>query len=803
MAGAPEKFQSSARWAEIEAAFRESGDAAAVLAGLTAATDAIVREAYASSIERSVPRSAAMFAVGAYGRAETFPYSGADLVIVVDGVSDVDALRDAKGVFARVLWDAGLRLNYSVRTVAECVDIREQNLELAISLLDRRFLAGDPDVRGRLDERVPAALTRASKKIALRLVHSARVRHAKHGHTAQRLEPDVKEAPGGLRDLRLLDWLVKLFPDATPAEALDTAARTLRVARCFLHYRAGRDVNLLDAAAQATLSEPPFRVQPADYFRAARLIYAEARRALEVVERSHSSLLDNFRDYRTRLSNGEFTVGRDRLLLRSPAHLESDPELILRLGEFVARHGIAPAPETERRLERCRDSLSAWFATSRPLWPALKQILAAPHAALALRALHDSDLLAALLPAWNDVWRQPTANAGRVFTADEHAFRSLEAVEALRSASEAGAQRFATVISEIDQPAVLALAILLADADPVHGAGTAAHIHMPAEDQDTFAFLLAHQNGLAASLSRDIDDPATTAHLAHQAGTVERLRLLTIFTYAALAAADSDAASKYRLDRLWKVYNAVRDKLTRELETERIEQPPAGLPEVAEFVRGFPSRYVRAHSAAEIATQFALYERSRPTGVAVDLEAAEGGYRLAVVARDRPYLFASFAAAISSFGLYILKAEAFSNDRGVILDTFLFADPRRLLQLNPPEVERLKDLVQRFVSGKTDAQRLMRSVPPSDAKRRVSAPEVRFDSTACETATLVEITTDDRPGLLYSLATVFSNSACNIDVVLIDTKGRRAIDIFYVASDGHKLSPEMEEHLREKLLAAC
>ena len=133
----------------------------------------------------------------------------------------------------------------------------------------------------------------------------------------------------------------------------------------------------------------------------------------------------------------------------------------------------------------------------------------------------------------------------------------------------------------------------------------------------------------------------------------------------------------------------------------------------------------------------------------------------------------------------------------------MFADPRRLLQLNPSEVERLRDLVHRVALGKTDAQRLMRGAALPDPRKRAVAPEVRFDSTACDTATLVEIVTDDRPGLLYSLATVFSTNACNIDVVLIDTKGRRAIDVFYVAYAGRKLSDDMESRLREKLLAAC
>jgi [protein-PII] uridylyltransferase len=112
-------------------------------------------------------------------------------------------------------------------------------------------------------------------------------------------------------------------------------------------------------------------------------------------------------------------------------------------------------------------------------------------------------------------------------------------------------------------------------------------------------------------------------------------------------------------------------------------------------------------------------------------------------------------------------------------------------------------MIRKVATGKTDVQRLLRNRAQTDTKRRGTPPSVGFDSEACATATLVEISADDRPGLLYSLAAVFSTTSCNIDVVLIDTKGHRAIDVFYVAQQGRKLSEEMQAKLKERLLAAC
>ena len=377
-------------------------------------------------------------------------------------------------------------------------------------------------------------------------------------------------------------------------------------------------------------------------------------------------------------------------------------------------------------------------------------------------------------------------------------------------------QRFSQLLSEIDNPAVLAFALLFHDIGKGAGEGdfvprskALAHqamvrIRTPEEEQSAIEFLIEHQLVLAGVTSgRDVDDPATARKLADRVGTIERLKQLTILTYADTAAVSPDSMTPWRLEQLWRAYDVTQHELTRELETERIQDVPENVPGRPTFLKGFPVRYLRAHPPAEIEAHVRLFEESRPTGVAVQLDRIEGAYKLTIIARDMPALFASFAGAISSFGLDILKAEAFSNAKGVILDTFVFADPQRTLELNPPEVERLQDLIRRVALGKTDGQRLLRSRGVPDQKKRAVPPQVHFDSDACETATLVEIVAEDRPGLLYNLATVFSSTACNIDVVLIDTKGHRAIDVFYVAHDGHKLTPELQAMLKDKLLAVC
>jgi len=820
--GSLPKLQSSEAWARIQSRFDHDGVAAAVQADLTRVIDAMALEAFGSTLQAAFPRHIAILAVGGYGRRELFPYSDIDIMILLDSEAQAGSMKESLSEFMRLLWDAGLRLSHSVRTVADCTEMHEGNVEFSISLLDRRFLGGDEAVFQKLQSKMPGFLTKQGPKLAKALCEMTRARHSKFQDTLFHMEPDVKETPGALRDLHFVAWLAQLRPEQKSDTQLDKATAFVSSLRCFLHYQAGRDSNLLTfelqdrMAGQAFTREKTPELWIREYFKHARLIFREAVRTLDATEKSERGLFQSFRDMRTKLSNSEFTVARDRVFLRNPATLATDPGIILRLTEFVARHGVPAAAETERRLQASRNNFAQWLAEPRPSWKPLKVIFELPYASQGLRLLHNTDLLEVLLPEWVAIHSLVVRDFYHRYTVDEHTLVTTEYLEELRTTEDAGRRRFAGLLSEIDNPAILILSLLYHDVGK--GALTGNHsrvsvewlydamrrMQVPREDQETAAFLVEHHLALSEVMTgRDLADPATARALAQRVGTIERLKLLTVMTYADISAVFPGAMTPWRMEQLWRVYRVAQQELTRELETDRILDIPKDLSGRSEFIKGFPIRYLRTHSPEEIESHVRLYEQSRPTGVAVQLERADGGHRLTVVARDMPFLFASFAGALSSFGMDILKAEAFSNAKGLILDTFEFADPRRTLELNPTEADQLKDLIRRVGAGKADVQKLLKNRPNPDHKRAAEPATVLFDSEACETATLVEINAEDRPGLLYGLAAAFSSAACNIDVVLIDTKGHRAIDVFYVAHEGGKLTDEAQTALKQRLLAAC
>jgi len=171
------------------------------------------------------------------------------------------------------------------------------------------------------------------------------------------------------------------------------------------------------------------------------------------------------------------------------------------------------------------------------------------------------------------------------------------------------------------------------------------------------------------------------------------------------------------------------------------------------------------------------------------------------VASDRPFLFASIAGALAAFGMNIVKAEAAANRHGVIVDTFHFEDPLRTLELNPGEDDALIRTVRKTLRGELSVETLLKRRPvKAQPSRHMEIPfRVAVDNTASDHSTLLEITAEDRPGLLYRIASAISAGECNIEVVLIDTEGHRAIDVFYVTKAGRKLTEREGEEIASQL----
>jgi [protein-PII] uridylyltransferase len=776
-----------------------------MLASRTALVDAAVRSRWAQ-----MPPGIALLAVGGYGRGELFPFSDIDLLILTPKEDTQAAIKEPLSLLLRDLWDSGMRVSQSVRVPRECNQIDPGNSELAVSLLDRRFLAGDEELYRQV--RDPAA------ELGRNIAELTRQRHAGFQDTIYHLEPNVKEAPGGLRDLQVLRWLAKL---GAPDEQTPGSVEVLFRIRCFLHYLAGRDDNKLsferqDEIARLSAGQRPEQLMR-DYYRAVTGIARLAARRLENFEARRSGLFARFRDQTSRYSNTDFSVIHGSVLFRSPRALESDPSLAIRLFEHVGRHGLPLAPDTEDRLERAA-GFSRWAAEQANLWTTLRAILHQPHAAKALRAMHNCGALEAIFPELNEIEALVIRDFYHRYTVDEHTLVAIQIVVELRGAQDSS---FAELARETEQFDLLLAALLFHDvgkAEPGQGHAdisrriadaALARIGAGERERETVSFLIAAHLEMSSMMSgRDLSDPATIRDMAAKAGTVERLKLLTLLTFGDISAVNPAAMTPWRRQLLWNLYTETYNELTRELGRRVSRQdvtsgPAPSDPALAAFLEGLPPRYLRIHNAQEVDEHFRLALESDTKGLAVALTHG-AAWLLTVVAEDRPFLFASIAGTLSSFGFNILKAEAFSNARGKVIDTFTFADPLRSLELNPGEADQVRRAVGKVLRGETTVEKLLERRPRSkpDAHALASA-SVAFDNQASPSATLVQLVTQDRPGLLYDVASLISKRGGNIEVVVVDTEAKKAIDVFYVTQNGAKLNDAEANDLVDALASVA
>jgi len=804
-----------------------------------------------------------LVAIGGYGRRELFPFSDIDLLYLCEDDATLQRHRNPMRLISQILWDMRLRLSPAYRLISECATFSRDNPEFAVSLLDQRFLAGDQRLFDRLhQDALPHLLARSGSDLLRDISQLTRERHAKEGDTIFHLEPNLKNSPGGLRDYHTACWVAML---ANPHRIADWAAPEnlwppqrreemhkafdfLAAARCFVHYTQGRYDNGLSyelqaaAAARGVGVEAGRALEPADwmriYFRHARAVDSLSTQLLDEALPAPVTLLSRLEGWRARRSNAnpETSVVGGRLVVNQPEMLH-DLNRLLGLFLSIAQSGLKLSRETEEQISR---ALPPWSDSGAPipgLWDQFRQILTAPHAPAVLRAMHSSGLLVRLLPEFAAIDALVIRDFYHHYTVDAHSFITIENIQRLRQPQIDWERPFGGIFSELEQPELLLLSLLLHDVgkgmpgDDHVAAGLRAietmfpRLGLETEEADTVRFLIREHLQMSASLlRRDIFDPQTIRVFAEKVGSPERLKLLTLFTYADIRAVNPEALTPWKAESLFRFYVSTANYMSRSLDEERFHAaaqdehidrilhvlskdslPPETRQDLVVFLEGMPRRYVLAYTPEEVAAHFQMARELPQSDVRLRLSQRGHWFRLTVVTTDRPFLFASISGALAAWAMHIWKAEAFGDAAGVVVDTFHFTDPNRTLELNPSERERMERDIISAISGQTPLEDLLRGRTAVKALRPPKiavTTEVRFDDSSSSHSTLLEIVTQDRPGLLYHLSSAMARAGCNIEVALIDTEGQRAVDAFYLTVQGGKLDAEHQHKLRAALLAA-
>jgi [protein-PII] uridylyltransferase len=588
----------------------------------------------------SLAAGISLVAVGGYGRRELFPYSDVDLMFLLDSRLPERRVKEPIRRVNQMLWDAGLRVSAMTRTLTECERFTADNVEFTLALLDARLLAGDPSLAGRLVEKsLPRLVARDAKKIAARLLEATRTRHARFGSTLFHLEPNIKEYPGGLRDVHVCEWLGRLSRDGDDSArelrlnpAFREAREYLTLVRVFLHFRHGRDDNTLDWQAQdeaAALSLGSRRraggaeaSQPLDAAYWMRMYFRHAR----AIERCVRVYLDEPAAPTKRPPAGaafqataasDFVVKQNRIVFtveaavqeprseddagHDPAH---DPEIVLKVFEAMATSGAKLSQDAERRIENALPVLSAHLEDGLDLWWRMRSILLGSFAGTALRMMHALGILELVIPEFHGIDALVIRDAYHRYTVDEHTFVLIDTLHALgrqggenekknTGSLQAWTGRFAGLFRDLPHPELLLLGSLLHDtgkghAGPGHAAESARmaanvmrRLELDVHEARMVHGLILNHLEMSAALRRDVFDQETIRSFAECVPTPESLRMLTLFTYADITAVHPDALTPWKAENLWRLYQATAKYLDRNVDDERVAtEPDEGLAEL-------------------------------------------------------------------------------------------------------------------------------------------------------------------------------------------------------------------------------
>jgi [protein-PII] uridylyltransferase len=841
--------------ARIQSDFAAAGDGRSAVLSRTTVVESILLRLWNQYIspEKNGPANLALVALGGFGRKWLFPYSDIDLLFLHANERAEAEFKDRIRQFSQEIWDLRMKLSPATRKLSECDRFDADNLEFSVSLLDSRYLAGDPSLFTQLQESaIPKLLAREGKAFSQRLADLTRTRQAKFGDTVFHLEPNVKDGPGGLRDYNVASWLNFISPNGRsrgsaqeiPGSLPSTRQRShlaldfLMSARCFLHYLHKRDNNTLtwesqdEAAARKVGSAPsPEALTASDwmriYFGHARAINRVCLQSLQSFPSAPSSLHGQFQNLQSRFANPEFIVDDGMISLQQPDAV-GDSDLLMRAFRFQARHGLIFSSVAEMQIEQALPSLALDPPRGVEVWHHLQEILLAPHAAETLRAMHSMGFLSLVLPELQGIDSLVVRDYSHRYTVDEHTFVAIENLHRLRQSQSKWDQRYAELLDELEQPELLYLAILLHDTGKAlktggHVQASVAiaekcleRLDVDPPDRETVLFLIGRHLELSMTLRRDIFDPETVKSLGEKLETPERLKMLCLLTYADVKAVNPEALTPWKAENIWQLYIGTANYLLRNVD-QRLHVDtdedtlahlrtlaPAASRKLESFLEGLPKRYLRTHAVEDVLAHMGMANALAKDSVQVALKRGRHWFDLSLVTNDRPFLFANMTGVLAAWGMNIVKATAFSNHAGVVVDTFYFTDQFRVLELNLPEWERFKQSVHNVITGKEDLQRMLRdrlhsqkAVPP---KVKVTTV-IDFDDACSAHSTLIEVITQDQPGLLHRISSKFSEHNCSIDIALIETEGQTAIDVFYLTSAGAKLAPEHQSRVRSALLA--
>ncbi len=783
--------------------------------------------------QMAMPASVSLVAVGGYGRGELFPYSDVDLLILLPGAPD-DKLRDKLERLVQMLWDLGLEIGHSIRTVDECLTESSADITVQTSLLEARRICGNKNLFNLLRERCSLAMD--ARAFFQAKILELRQRHVKYENTPYSLEPNCKESPGGLRDLQVILWVSKAaglgnswrelaandLITLTEARQLAQKERAFKDIRIRLHLHTKRREDRLVFDVQDAVAET-FGFTTTSTRRACEVLMQRYYWAAKAVTQLNTLLLQNIeahlfpqpsvsRPVNVRFNevNGMIDIAYDKLF-------EEVPSAMLEIFLLLEQHGELKGmtARTQRALWHERSRIDARFRRAPINRYLFLQILQSPKGVThALRQMNQLSILGRYLPAFRRITGQMQHDLFHVYTVDQHILMVLRNVRRFAIPEHAHEYPFCSqLMANFSQPWLIYIAALFHDIAKGRGGD---HSHLGKEDARRFCndhglskqetemviFLVEHHLLMSqVAQKQDLSDPDVIRAFVKTVKDERHLTALYLLTVADIRGTSPKVWNAWKgklLEDLYRmslrVLGGEAPSPDRELQNRQHEAIASlrlfGLPANAHEAlwKTLDVGYFLRHDAAEIAWQTRVlceHVNSQTPIVRCRLGPVGEGLHVVVYLPDRPDLFALICSYFDRKNFSILDAKIQTTRAGYALDSFLVSEPnyadnyRELITLIEHELKQwLQTDKELPAPTKSRLSRLSRAFPIT--------PTVHLQPDERGQYHLLSISASDRTGLLYSIASVLAQYKVNLHTAKIATLGERVEDVFLV--DGPVLS---------------
>jgi [protein-PII] uridylyltransferase len=799
-------------------------DPRALLARHTALVDRIVKAVWQES---GITAEAALVATGGYGRGELFPSSDIDLLVLL-GAEPSALEREALERLIGRLWDIGLEIGHSVRTVEGCVEAAAGDITIRTTLLEARFLIGSAALCAELERALvfdPVDFFKAKKL-------EQEQRHAKYQDSPYSLEPNLKEAPGGLRDLQVIQWITRasgmgrswaeLVPhgliEAEEARELADVEAHLHDLRIRLHYLAGRREDRLVFDLQTALAvQLGHDDTPAT--RASEAMMQGYYRTAQAVTQLNTILLQNLEarlaprpDTEPRVLNERFEVRSELLHVRQESTFERTPRAILECFLLMMQHQelTGMTARTLRALWRARFAIDDAFRADPVAQLLFLHILQQPRGIVhEFRRMNQYGILGRYLPEFGRIVGQMQHDLFHVYTVDQHILMVMRNLR--RFAMPEFAHEFplcTELMAGLERRWLLYIAAIYHDIAKGRGGdhselGAAdvrafAKRHgLSAEDTELVEFLVERHLSMShVAQKRDVYDPEVVRGFAELVGSERRLVALYLFTVADVRGTSPKVWNAWKGKLLEDLFRATRRTLTgeplaRDAALAEKQGEAARLLRLYALSDGVKDRlwasldtaYFLRHDAQEIAwhTRNLHYrvDGAKPV-VKARLAPFGEGLQVMVYTRDREALFARICGYFERAGFSIAEAKVHTTRLGYALDTFVVMgqgrDAHYQERIAMIENDLAADLASDAPLGAPRGGRLSRRVRHFPISPRV---DVRPDERGAYH--VLSIVAADRPGLLYGVARILARYHLNLQTARVNTLGDRAEDVFLIS----------------------